>query len=104
MMIDDECIQPLPKKITSTHTLCGKKSSPLILQGDDNLALNNNIPEYFVAALKSFQEKNYCKAFEWLEICGDAFTPAKYQMACMYYEGLGRSENHVRIILRFILF
>ena len=78
------------------HTLCAEKSSAFRLD-DDQWAFNNNIPEDFIAALKNMKEKEYAKAFDSLEICGDSYTPAKYQMACMYYDGLGRLENHVRI-------
>lgn len=94
MTDNNECIQPLPRKITSMHTLCAEKSSAFRLD-DDQWAFNNNIPEDFIAALKNIKEKEYAKAFDSLEVSGDSYTPAKYQMACMYYDGLGRLENHV---------
>ena len=96
MADNDECIQPLPRKITSMHTLCAEKSSAFRLD-DDQWVFNNNIPEDFVVALKNIKEKEYMKAFDNLEMCSATYTPAKYQMACMYYDGLGKAENHVRM-------
>ena len=92
-----ECVQPLPRKITSTHTLCAEKSSSFKLTAQAGDPADNDIPEDFTAGLNHFQEKEYSEAFHYLQLCNDVYPPAKYQMACMYYDGLGCKENHVSV-------
>ena len=106
--MSDETVQPLPRKITSSHTLCADKSMSfhlasdkkgeersLILTNNNNDIVKDNIPEEFRMALKHYREKDYGKAVELLEQCCDYYPPAQYQLACMCYDGLGITENHV---------
>jgi len=95
-----ECVQPLPRKITSTHTLCAEKSSSLNLNlQDDGDSPDSDIPEQFTTGLKHFQEKEYSVALECLQLCNEVYPPAKYQTACMHYDGLGCKANRVSVNL-----
>lgn len=106
--MSDETVQPLPRKITSSHTLCADKSlsfhltsgnltgeeRSLLPTNNNNGIVKNDIPEEFRSALKLYREKEYEQAVELLEQCCDYYPPAQYQLACMSYDGLGKTENH----------
>lgn len=90
-----DVIQPLPRSITSSHMACiDKSTSSFNLLKDINEDGNNQIPSDFIAGIKAYRDLNYSEAFEFFKACEEAYPPAKYQIACMHYEGLGGKENY----------
>ena len=84
----------LSRKITSSHSLCGEGYLEE-LAGDGGVIQNEEHKRLFVVGMEHFLSREFDKAFDCFECCQEDYLPAKYQLAVMYYDGLGKDIDHV---------
>lgn len=96
-------MQPLPRKIASSHSICdGEHRADKVLDAmfhdeADNEQEEQAQKDIFMNGMRQFLSQEYEEAFKCFDMCQDTYLPAKYQLAVMYYDGLGREENHVSV-------
>lgn len=81
------CPLYLPRCISSSHNCC-------VFNKVNNNKKNENQEDYLLG-MAHFQNEEYAKAREIFETCIDNSVEAKYQLAVMYYDGLGGSQECV---------
>lgn len=81
------CPLYLPRCISSSHNCC-------VFNKVNNNKKNENQEDYLLG-MAHFQNEEHAKAREIFETCIDNSVEAKYQLAVMYYDGLGGSQECV---------